>query len=45
MNDKKILETELKLLEKLKHIIVVDKQDFVNTMINDIKKELSKYEK
>lgn len=45
MYNKKILETELRLLEKLKHIIVVDKQDFVNTMINDIRRELNKYEK
>ncbi len=45
MNDKKILERELKLLEKLKHIIVEDKQEFVNTMMNDIRRELNKYEK
>lgn len=45
MNDKKILERELKLLEKLKHIIIDDKQDFVDKMINNIKSELNKYEK
>ena len=44
MSDKKILQTELKLLEKLKHIIIEDKQDFVDNMINNIKKELNKYE-
>lgn len=45
MNDKKILETELRLLEKLKRIIVDDKQELVNTMISDIRRELNKYEK
>ena len=45
MHNKKILETELRLLEKLKHIIVDDKQELVNTMISDIRRELNKYEK
>ena len=45
MSNKKILQTELRLLEKLKDIIIEDKQDFVNSMITNIKKELSKYEK
>ena len=44
MNDKKILKRELQLLQKLKHIIIEDKQDFVESMINDIKRELNKYD-
>ena len=43
--NKKILERELALLQKLKHIIIEDKQDFVESMINDIKEELNKYER
>lgn len=45
MNNRKILQTEIKLLEKLKHIIVDDKQEFVDDMINNIKKELNKYDR
>lgn len=45
MNNKKILQTELRLLEKLKHIIIEDKQDFVDNMIENIKSELKKYER
>ncbi|MGM9834700.1 MAG: hypothetical protein ACI31M_02845 [Bacilli bacterium] len=45
MNNKKILQRELELLEKLKHIIIEDKQEFVDNMITNIKKELNKYEK
>ena len=45
MNNKKVLQTELKLLQKLKHIIIEDKQEFVNQMIANIKSELKKYEK
>lgn len=45
MNNKKVLQTELRLLEKLKDIIIEDKQQFVENMISNIKKELNKYEK
>ena len=45
MNNKKILQTELKLLEKLKDIIIEDKQDFVDNMINNIKSELNKHDR
>lgn len=45
MSNKKILQTELRLLEKLKDIIIEDKQQFVENMISNIKKELNKYEK
>ena len=45
MNNKKVLQTEFKLLEKLKHIIIEDKQDFVDNMINNIKSELNKYDR
>lgn len=45
MMSKKILQTELRLLEKLKDIIIEDKQQFVENMITNIKRELSKYEK
>ena len=38
MDNKKVLQTELKLLEKLKHIIIEDKQEFVDNMIENIKK-------